>query len=596
MYQVLYRKWRPGRFSDVIGQPQVTVTLRNEVKENRLSHAYLFTGSRGTGKTSCAKILAKAVSCTASDEGNPCCKCEICKGIDSGAILDVVEIDAASNRGIDDIRALREEAFFTPALAKYRVYIIDEVHMLTIEAFNALLKTLEEPPEHVIFILATTEVQKLPATILSRCQRFDFRRIPPEIIAERLQYIAEKEKYTIDREAAMLIARIADGAARDALSLLERCFSSGNDITVKAVTAAAGLMDREYLFALSAAIRDKNAALALSTADELHSASCDTERLITELTGHFRDLMVVKSVKNPAEMLPVTESELDLLKQRAGEFTAETILRAITVLGACSDNMKRSRNGRIEAETALIRLCGAEVDSDITALLQRISELEKKVEVLSVSGSVGRGVSSGGVTPIDAPFVPLPDTPYIPPIETGNYDIEEKDESVPFDIEPPNPYPQRLVLRDDYPNPFEDALPFDDDDEADNMDNLSFLDGSAPENEEKNENKPDNLKENPRETLESAKPGIKKEKTAAKKASPAKGSFSDWPKITAEAKRLSPPLNGMIDGSSADVNGEILTVKTENPMFKQLFNVETYKSAIKKAVLNVTGREYDIRI
>ena len=219
MYRVLYRKWRPQTFEDVSGQPHITDTLMNEVKENRLAHAYLFTGSRGTGKTSCAKILSKAINCLDPVNGNPCNKCEICRGIDEGSVLDVVEIDAASNRGIDDIRALREESAFTPAQAKFRVYIIDEVHMLTIEAFNALLKTLEEPPEHIVFILATTEVQKLPSTILSRCQRFDFRRISVESIVDRLKYVASQENVTIDNTAATLIARIADGGMRDALSI-----------------------------------------------------------------------------------------------------------------------------------------------------------------------------------------------------------------------------------------------------------------------------------------------------------------------------------------------------------------------------------------
>ena len=218
LYQVLYRKWRPRCFADVVGQPQVTVTLQNELMAGRIAHAYLFTGSRGTGKTTCAKILAKAVNCLHPQDGDPCGECEICRAADDGSLMDIVEIDAASNNGVDNIRTLREEANFTPASAKYRVYIIDEVHMLSVGAFNALLKTLEEPPPHVIFILATTEVHKLPATILSRCQRFDFRRIPPEDIADRLDYVARQEGATVDRDAALLLARLADGALRDALA------------------------------------------------------------------------------------------------------------------------------------------------------------------------------------------------------------------------------------------------------------------------------------------------------------------------------------------------------------------------------------------
>ncbi|MGN0461150.1 MAG: DNA polymerase III subunit gamma/tau, partial [Ruminococcus sp.] len=241
MYQVLYRKWRPEKFSDVYGQPQVTKTLKNEIKNGRINHAYLFTGSRGTGKTTCAKILAKAVNCHDSHEGEPCGKCQNCVDFQEGNLLDVVEMDAASNRGIEDIRVLIEESAFSPSKGKYRVYIIDEVHMLTEPAFNALLKTLEEPPAHVVFILATTEVHKLPQTILSRCQRFDFHRIAPEDIAERLMYVAQQENVTITKEAALLTAVIADGAMRDSLSIMDRCIGISRDIDADVVRQAAGL-------------------------------------------------------------------------------------------------------------------------------------------------------------------------------------------------------------------------------------------------------------------------------------------------------------------------------------------------------------------
>ena len=296
MYRAFYRKYRPSTFTDVVGQEHITKTLENAVKTGKTSHAYLFTGSRGTGKTSCAKILAKAVNCINSDNGNPCNECEICKGIDLGAILDIIEIDAASNNGVDNIRDLREEANFTPANAKYRVYIIDEVHMLSIGAFNALLKTLEEPPAHVIFILATTEVHKLPSTILSRCQRFDFKRIPPEAIAERLKEVAEKENLQLSQDGAILIARIADGAMRDALSLLDRCSSYEGVIDSAAVANSAGLAGREHIFELCNCIIEKDAAKALEVVNKLYNDSCDMERLITELTSHFRNLMVSKRI------------------------------------------------------------------------------------------------------------------------------------------------------------------------------------------------------------------------------------------------------------------------------------------------------------
>ena len=271
MYRVLYRKYRPRFFADVVGQPQVTDTLRNELKSDRIAHAYLFTGSRGTGKTTCSKILAKAVNCLHPNNGDPCGKCEVCCGIDDGSIMDVVEIDAASNNGVDDVRMLREEANFTPVNTKYRVYIIDEVHMLSIGAFNALLKTLEEPPPHVIFILATTEVHKLPSTILSRCQRFDFHRISPQSIAQRLEEVCEKENVSIEHEAALLAAGVADGAMRDALSLLDRCMGNADHITEDVVRNTAGLADKSHLIALTDAVIDHNGAEAIHIIGRLYS-------------------------------------------------------------------------------------------------------------------------------------------------------------------------------------------------------------------------------------------------------------------------------------------------------------------------------------
>lgn len=297
MYRVLYRKWRPQTFEEVYGQPHITATLKNELVSGRVAHAYLFTGSRGTGKTTCAKILSKAVNCLSPHDGDPCNECEICRGIDNGSVLDVIEIDAASNNGVDNIRDLRDEANFTPVKAKYRVYIIDEVHMLSTGAFNALLKILEEPPEHVIFILATTEVHKLPATILSRCQRFDFKRITPEDICARLQYVAKHENITLDEDAAALIAKVADGALRDALSLLDRCCAVDEHITSEVVTKSAGLAGRDYLMRLSECIIKKDCASALGIINELHMNSCDMERLCSEFMFHLRDLMIVKTVK-----------------------------------------------------------------------------------------------------------------------------------------------------------------------------------------------------------------------------------------------------------------------------------------------------------
>lgn len=379
MYRVLYRKWRPQTFEEVYGQQHITATLKNELISGRVAHAYLFTGSRGTGKTTCAKILSKAVNCLSPVDGNPCNECEICKGIDNGSILDVIEIDAASNNSVENIRDLRDEVNFTPVNAKYRVYIIDEVHMLSASAFNALLKTLEEPPEHVIFILATTEVHKLPATILSRCQRFDFKRITPEDICARLQYVAEKENIVLDPDAASLIAKVADGALRDALSLLDRCCAVDEHITSEVVTKSAGLAGRDYLIRLSECIIEKDCASALSILNELHMNSCDMEKLCSEFMFHLRDLMIAKTVKSADDILIATEQELNNLKALSQRFPLEELLYDLNVIEDTFSQIKRSSNKRIPLEMAFVKLCSEQFDSDSDALLKRIAALEAKL-------------------------------------------------------------------------------------------------------------------------------------------------------------------------------------------------------------------------
>ena len=356
-YQALYRKWRPQVFADVVGQEHVTRTLMNEVRTGRHSHAYLFTGSRGTGKTTCAKIFAKAVNCEHPVNGDPCNCCETCKGIDNGSILDVVEIDAASNNGVDNIREIRDEANFTPVGGKYRVYIIDEVHMLSTGAFNALLKTLEEPPEHVKFVLATTEVHKLPATILSRCQRFDFHRISPEDIAARLTYVAKEEHLDLTPGAANLIARLADGALRDALSILDQCIGQGTSIDEATVNAVVGLAGRDYLFQLADSILHRNSAMALAQIDDLYNRSCDMERLCNELINHFRNLMVCKAVKNPKDLIVCSAVELAAYQSAAKKTSMSDILNTLNALGDALVLIRKGLNRRVEMEMALIRLC-----------------------------------------------------------------------------------------------------------------------------------------------------------------------------------------------------------------------------------------------
>lgn len=379
MYQVLYRRYRPTVFSDVVGQEHITKTLETEVETGKLSHAYLFTGSRGTGKTTCAKILSKAVNCLHPVGGNPCNECEICKGIDSGAILDVVEIDAASNNGVDNIRDIRDEAAFAPASCKYRVYIIDEVHMLSIGAFNALLKTLEEPPAHVKFILATTEVHKLPVTILSRCQRFDFRRVSPEAMTKRMQKIAGMEGFTLEEEAASLIARLADGGMRDALSLLDQCIGKTSCVDAQTVAETAGITGKEHLFEIARSASNGDSASCIGIIHELYNNSFDMERLCSDLITHFRNLMIVKTVKQAENVLVCTSQEIESYKEQSAAFTLEAILYSIDLLQASLANIKKGVNRRIEMEMAVIRLANGKTDTDVKALLRRIADLELRV-------------------------------------------------------------------------------------------------------------------------------------------------------------------------------------------------------------------------
>lgn len=407
MYQALYRKYRPKSFSDVYGQDHVISTLKNEISENRISHAYLFTGSRGTGKTTCAKILAKAVNCEHPDDGEPCNECEVCRGLDSGAIYDVVEIDAASNNGVDNIRDLREEANYTPSRGKYRVYIIDEVHMLSTGAFNALLKTLEEPPSHVIFILATTEVHKLPATILSRCQRFDFKRIQPETMAVRLKQVAELEGMTLDDDAAVLIARIADGALRDGLSILDQCAGRSKSVTAQLVSEVAGLAGREVLLKLTEYISDKNSSAAIDTLAELYQNSYDMERLCVEMINFFRNFLMVKTVKKSRELIICTDDEYNSITEKAQGFTLENIIYALDLFQDTLTKIKTGVNSRIEMEMTFIKLCEPKLEQSNDAMLDRIVALENIVK---------RGVPAQKTEPVTAAPKPVVDEkPVTPP-------------------------------------------------------------------------------------------------------------------------------------------------------------------------------------
>lgn len=356
MYRALYRKWRPQRFEDVVGQRGIVTALRNQIATGRVGHAYLFTGVRGTGKTTCAKIFAKAVNCLHPVNGDPCGECEICKGIDNGSILDVVEMDAASNNGVDDIRDLRDETAYTPSACKYKVYIIDEVHMLSTAAFNALLKTLEEPPAHVIFILATTEIQKVPATILSRCQRYDFTRIGPEDIARRVEYIAGEEKLELSPDGAELIARLADGALRDALSILDTCAGVTAKIDADVVRRMAGVTDRSYLFRISDALEAQDGATALAQLAQLRQQSVDVKRLTEELIAHYRALMLAALPGGQSLLSGVSPEEEALYLEKGPQLGQREAIRAIRALGSALEHMTRGSDQRIELELALFGL------------------------------------------------------------------------------------------------------------------------------------------------------------------------------------------------------------------------------------------------
>lgn len=531
MYRVLYRKWRPQTFEEVYGQPHITATLKNELVSGRVAHAYLFTGSRGTGKTTCAKILSKAVNCLSPHDGDPCNECEICRGIDNGSVLDVIEIDAASNNGVDNIRDLRDEANFTPVKAKYRVYIIDEVHMLSTGAFNALLKILEEPPEHVIFILATTEVHKLPATILSRCQRFDFKRITPEDICARLQYVAEHENITLDEDAAALIAKVADGALRDALSLLDRCCAVDEHITSEVVTKSAGLAGRDYLMRLSECIIKKDCASALGIINELHMNSCDMERLCSEFMFHLRDLMIVKTVKNADSILIATDDELKSLKALAEKLPLEELLYDLNIIEDTFSQIKRSSNKRIPLEMAFVKLCSESLDSENDALLRRISALEAKL-------------ASGNFTAASS-AVPVENKPKAP---------EQIKTAVP------EPRPQT----------------------------------KAKEVKKAHEPQKADIKEKAHEPkteapIEHHAPAPSPEGTNGETVP-----FSRWAEVMDELQKIDAPLHGILNGASGYERDNFILIKSENPALSSFIKQDTHAVFLMKAIFAVTGKRYKI--
>ena len=414
-YQALYRKYRPQTFDDVSGQLAVTQTLKTQLMSGHLSHAYLFTGSRGTGKTSCAKILAKAVNCEDPQDGNPCNRCSACRAIDSGSCMDVLEIDAASNNGVDNVRDLRDDAIYSPSQVKMRVYIIDEVHMLSISAFNALLKIIEEPPEHLLFILATTELHKVPATILSRCQRFSFRRISQEDIAARLQYVAYQENIDLDDGAAKVLARLADGGMRDGLSLLDQCASATvGELTAERVYACLGIAGEQKCAEMMGYIADRDTKAVLTLFNRLYAEGKDLAAMLDELACLTRDIMVLKTAGDPGiTMLSgvATDREAGGLARR---FSSGELIRMMELLQQTIAGFARSGSRRMDAELCLISLCQPELSMDPESLNARLTRLEEQIK----SGSFVAAVSEPrSVAPVEEEEErpPLPDDGDAPP-------------------------------------------------------------------------------------------------------------------------------------------------------------------------------------
>lgn len=532
MYQVLYRKYRPKVFADVYGQEHVTSTLKNEIKENRIAHAYLFTGSRGTGKTTCAKILAKAVNCENSVDGEPCNECEVCKGLDSGTIYDVVEIDAASNNGVDNIRDLREEANYTPSRGKYRVYIIDEVHMLSTGAFNALLKTLEEPPAHVIFILATTEVHKLPATILSRCQRFDFKRIQPETMSVRLKQVAKLEGMELDDDAAILIARIADGALRDGLSILDQCAGRSKKIDSALVSEVAGLAGREALYKLTDCICTQNSSSAMTVISELYQNSYDMERLCVEMINHLRNFLIVKTVKDSRGLIICTDDEYNSIILSAENFTLENVIFALDLFQDALTKIKTGANARVELEMAFVKLCEPKLDVNIDSLVDRISKLER---------AVNRGVNVSQQPAVVESAKPV--------VAENKQEVkaEKAVEEIKNDTVPP-------------------------------------ITSSKPSIEPKvSQGKNETAVNKPQQTVNTDDSNTQYE-------------FEHWGDFMDVIHKQNIALFGVLAGSRGYIRGEYFLIDSPNPTIIQFLKTPTYSKAIKQALYDVTGQSFKLGI
>lgn len=398
-YTALYREWRPKTFDDVVGQEHITTTLKNEILNDRIAHAYLFCGTRGTGKTSTAKVMAKALNCLNPHDGEPCNECEMCRKINEGLAIDVTELDAASNNGIDKIRDIIDDTKYPPQEAKYKVYIMDEVHMLSVGAVNAFLKTLEEPPKNVIFILATTDPQKLPITILSRCQRFDFKRINQKEISARLRRITDAQNVECEEKSLDLIARVCDGAMRDALSILDQAIAMGdNKINYTDLVSILGLVTNEYLFDITDAVIERNVEKAMVIVDKLVYSGKDMQLFIKDLIAHFRNLLMAKVTTNPEEVLDMSLENITLIKEQGRKIRVEEIMRAIRILQEAEANSKMSNQSRLYLELSIIKMCKIEYDTSNEVILARMNKLEESLKngTIQVSASQTNSTNNQG--------------------------------------------------------------------------------------------------------------------------------------------------------------------------------------------------------
>ena len=543
MYQALYRKWRPKVFSDVIGQSHITETLQKQVAEGKTSHAYLFTGTRGTGKTTCAKILAKAVNCEQPINGDPCCRCPSCLGIESGSFLDVLELDAASNNGVDQVRALRDEAIYSPANVKKRVYIVDEVHMLSTAAFNALLKILEEPPEHLMFILATTELHKVPATILSRCQRFSFKRILPGDIANRLQYVAAQEQIDLTPDGAEILARLADGALRDGLSLLDQCAAAGSLINSAAVLDTLGLAGNLQTAQLLEFILQRDTKNALLLLNQLYTGGKDVGAVLGELSTLVRDLLLRKTAPEGSAALLSGGYDSATLDRLGKQVSGSRFLYLATTLQKTTAELYASSNRRTDAELCILRLCDESLSGDLTALENRIQRLEEAIARGQVIRSaVVEYVHSAPPQPsVSAPMRTAP-----PPVQ----DPPPWDEAPPLPEEPPAENEQRQRVFD-IP---EDVIPV------------------------------------PRTAIPAVQPSVPAESAAPVGPIPTGTSGDFWRALAETCKgRLMPMYRVFLDMCTGILEGDMLTVYAPDEITLNRLDNDRVKNTLSEEAQRVSG-------